>query len=115
MELRQPRQPPDWCRLLPEVQDIWLRKTAYILFYSNPEFVVVPPDELRILIQISIFRSPGFSRIRRSRQDTTAPAGIPPAKAGTPGWHIRIICLNFIRQLGANLEESVHNQCRVAI
>jgi hypothetical protein len=46
MELRQPRQPPDWCWLLLEVQDIWLRKTAYILFYSNPTFVVVPPDEL---------------------------------------------------------------------
>jgi hypothetical protein len=29
--------------------------------------------------------SPGFSRIRRSPQDAATPAGIPPAKAGTPG------------------------------
>jgi hypothetical protein len=30
--------------------------------------------------------SPGFSRSRRSRQYAAAPAGIPPAKAGTPVW-----------------------------
>jgi hypothetical protein len=41
-----------------------------------------------VLIQISPLRSPGFNRIRRSRQGAPAPAGIPPAKAGTPGHFI---------------------------
>jgi hypothetical protein len=39
-------------------------------------------------IWISLNRSPGFCRVRLARQDAAAPAGIPPAKAGTPEWHI---------------------------
>jgi hypothetical protein len=34
------------------------------------------------LIQISIFRSPGFSRIRRSRHYAAAPTGIHRRKPG---------------------------------
>jgi hypothetical protein len=40
--------------------------------------------KFEFLIQISIFRSPGFSRIWLSWQSTVAPTGIQPAKAGTP-------------------------------
>ncbi len=39
---------------------------------------------VEILIRTSLDGSPGFSRIRRSRQYAAAPAGIPPAEAGIP-------------------------------
>jgi len=42
-----------------------------------------PRCSLWLWQQIGI-RSPGFSRTRRSRQCTAAPASIPPASAGTP-------------------------------
>ncbi len=42
-------------------------------------------------IRTCVIWSPGFSRIRRSRQYAVVPAGIQPAKAGAPGWHIRSI------------------------
>jgi hypothetical protein len=50
------------------------------------------------LIRTSIIWSPGFSRIRRSQQYAAIPAGIQPAEAGTPGWHIRVICSKCIRR-----------------
>jgi len=37
-----------------------------------------------IFIRTSLDGSPGFSRIRRSRQYAAIPAGIPPTEAGTP-------------------------------
>jgi len=40
---------------------------------------------VEFVIRTSWDRSPGFSRIRCSRQYATVPAGIPPAEAGTPG------------------------------
>jgi hypothetical protein len=42
-------------------------------------------------LDIWIIFSTFISRIRRSRQYTAAPAGIPPAKAGTPASHIQAI------------------------
>jgi hypothetical protein len=57
---------------------------------AGPEFWLM---KVEVLIQISPLRSPGFNRIRRSRQGAPAPAGIPPAKAGTPGHFISGIFL----------------------
>jgi hypothetical protein len=49
-----------------------------------------------MLIRTTMLRSPGFSRIRLARQYAAIPVGIPPAKAGTPGWHIWTIFEKFI-------------------
>jgi len=54
---------------------------------------------VEMLVRTSLIGSPGFSRSRLSLQYATAPAGIQPAKAGTPGSHIRTIFLNFVSAL----------------
>ncbi len=50
------------------------------------------------VFSVCLDRSPGFSRIRRSRQYAPVPAGMPPAKAGTPGHFISGLC--FQRSAG---------------
>jgi len=61
-------------------------------------------------IRISPFRCPGFSRIRRSRQDAPAPAGILPAEAGTPGHFISGLCS---KRLSEKLIRGGPTACRV--
>jgi len=49
-----------------------------------------------VALDIQIICSNFISRTRLARQYATIPAGIQPAKAGTPGGYIRGICTKFI-------------------